>query len=97
MIQTFANKGTQDVFHGVDSRAARSVCPTTAWRIAARKLDMLNAAVSLSSLRKPPGNMLEVLRGDRRGQHCIRINEKYRICFNWTSEGLYAVEIVDYH
>ena len=97
MIQTFANRGTEDVFNGVDSRAARKVCPVALWPVAVRKLDLSAATVTLESLRIPPGNMLERLRGDRRGQHSIRVNGQYRICFNWTSEGLHAVEIVDYH
>ena len=67
------------------------------WPIARRKLDLLNAAVSLASLRAPPGNRLEALKYDRSGQHSIRINEQYRICFVWTDEGAEQVEIVDYH
>ena len=58
---------------------------------------MLDAATRLDDLRSPPGNRLEALKGDRRGQHSIRINQQWRICFRWTSEGPEAVEIVDYH
>ena len=66
-------------------------------RVAARKLDMLDAAVSLDDLRVPPGNRLEALRGDRAGQHGIRINDRWRLCFKWTFAGPENVEIVDYH
>jgi len=65
--------------------------------VALRKLDMLNAAIVLDDLRSPPGNHLETLRGDRKGQHSIRINEQFRICFVWTTTGPAKVEIVDYH
>jgi proteic killer suppression protein len=65
--------------------------------VAPRKLDQLNAAVSLGSLRIPPGNRLEALSGDRQGQHSIRINDQYRVCFVWTDEGPERVEIADYH
>ena len=66
-------------------------------RVARRKLRMLNNAQSLSDLRVPPGNRLEALRGDRAGQHSIRINDQWRICFEWRGTDAYEVEIVDYH
>lgn len=97
MIHGFADAGTADVFDGVDSRRARRTCPVALWPVARRKLDQLNAAVSLEALRIPPGNRLEALKGDRRGQHSIRINEQYRVCFTWTPDGPTDVEIVDYH
>ena len=97
MIRSFADPGTEDVFNGVDSRAARRACPNSLWRIAQRKLDQLDATISLDALRVPPGNHLEALKGDRRGQFSIRINEQFRICFAWTADGPDAVEIVDYH
>jgi proteic killer suppression protein len=97
MIRAFADRGTADLFNGVDSRAARKTCPNTLWRIAQRKLDQLDATVSLEALRVPPGNQLEALKGDRRGQYSIRINDQYRICFVWTPEGPDGVAIVDYH
>jgi proteic killer suppression protein len=65
--------------------------------VAQRKLDQLNAVVSLESLRIPPGNRLEALHGDREGQHSIRINDQYRMCFVWTDEAPERVEITDYH
>jgi proteic killer suppression protein len=97
MIRSFAGKGTEDVFNGVDSKAARRVCPSGLWPVARRKLDQLDATVSLEALRVPPGNQLETLKGDRRGHHSIRINAQWRICFQWTADGPQTVEIVDYH
>ena len=66
-------------------------------RPAMRKLEVLNAAEALSDLRVPPGNMLETLQGDRRGQNSIRINKQWRICFVWKDDNAYDVEIADYH
>ncbi len=65
--------------------------------VATRKLTMLDAAHTLEFLKSPPGNRLEALKGDRIGQHSIRINDQYRLCFEWTAEGPVNVEIVDYH
>lgn len=97
MIQSFQNQGTEDIFNGVNSRAARRICPNTIWRIASRKLDQLDSVESLPELRLPPGNRLEALEGDRQGQYSIRINNQYRICFTWQENGPADVEIVDYH
>lgn len=97
MIKSFANQGTADVFNRRPSREDRRVCPDSLWPVAHRKLDLINAAVSLNSLYAPPGNRPEALQHDRLGQHSIRLNEKYRICFVWTEEGAEQVEIVDYH
>jgi proteic killer suppression protein len=97
VIRSFADRGTEDVFNGVDSRTARKICPNTLWRIARRKLDQLDATVSLEALRVPPGNQLEALKGDRRGQYSIRINDQFRVCFAWTADGPKDVAIVDYH
>lgn len=97
MIVSFADAGTEDVFQGRDSKAARRVCPSSLWAVARRKLDLLNAAVSLVSLRVPPGNRLESMKGDRAGQFSIRINDQFRICFGWTEGGPADVEIADYH
>jgi len=66
-------------------------------RVARRKLEMLSAAARLDDLRQPPGNRLEALKGDRAGQHAIRINDQWRICFRWSGGDAYDVEIVDYH
>jgi proteic killer suppression protein len=97
MIRSFADRGTEDIFNRRESPRARRICPRSVWRVAQRKLDMLNAVVSLESLRFPPGNALEALRGDRHGQHSIRINDQFRICFMWTADGPEQVEIADYH
>jgi toxin HigB-1 len=97
MIQSFADPGTLDVFNGIASRRARAACPVNLWTIARRKLDQLVVACSLDDLRAPPANRLEPLKGDRKGQHSIRINDQFRICFCWTAEGPSDVEIVDYH
>jgi toxin HigB-1 len=97
MIQTFADTGTEDIFNGKNTSAARRTCPPSLWSVAVRKLDLLDAATALEDLRVPPGNRLEALRGDRVGQHSIRINDQYRICFTWLGTDADAVEIVDYH
>lgn len=97
MIRSYKNKGTEDVFNGVNSKSARNLCLQTLWRVAFRKLDQLDSVERLDDLRIPPGNRLEILKGDREGQHSIRINDQYRICFTWTETGPSAVEIVDYH
>ena len=92
MILSFSDKQTQNLFEG------KAVKRFQAFRNAAeRKLLILDTAVSLTDLRVPPGNCLEALTGDRRGQHSIRINRQWRICFVWTDEGPEDVEIVDYH
>lgn len=97
MIASFANIGTEDVFNGKGTKEAREACPSDLWAVARRKLDQLDYASALMDLSAPPGNRLEALKGDRAGQHSIRINDRYRICFTWTDEGPSGVEIVDYH
>jgi proteic killer suppression protein len=97
MIRSFKNQATKDIFNGINSRSARNTCPQTLWRIAYRKLDQLDSAEALDDLRVPPGNRLEMLKGDRQGQQSIRINHQYRICFVWAETGPSEVEIVDYH
>ncbi len=97
MIQSFQNAGTEDVFNGRNTKAARRICPPQLWKVAGRKMDLLDSARELTDLRIPPGNRLEMLRGDREGQYSIRINNQYRICFVWTESGPDSVEIVDYH
>lgn len=97
MICSFNDAGTEDIFNRKDTKAARAACPQALWRVAQRKLDQLNAAEELGDLRAPPGNRLEALKGDRKDQHSIRINDRYRVCFRWTEDGAEAVEIVDYH
>jgi toxin HigB-1 len=97
MIQSFKTKGAEDLFNGISSREARQTCPYVLWRVVARKLDLLDSVEMLDELRIPPGNRLEQLSGERRGQYSIRINDQYRICFLWTNSGPDHVEIVDYH
>jgi len=97
VIRSFHNQGTEDVFNRRRTKAARRICPEILGRVAQRKLDQLNAAVSLTSLRIPRGNHLEALYKEREGQHSIRINDQYRICFIWTDDGPERVEITDYH
>ena len=97
MIVSFKNRGTEDVFNDTDSKQARKVCPSTIWNVAQRKLEYLQAAATLTDLRVPPQNKLEKLKKEREGQHAIRINDKYRICFVWTDKGAAEVEITDYH
>lgn len=97
MTIAFKEQGTEDIFDGKDSKEARKTCPQNLWKVARRKLDQLDSVLELIELRIPPGNHLEALAGDRQGQHSIRINEKYRICFIWKKKGASEVEIVDYH
>ena len=97
VIESFANSATEDVYDGINSAEARRLLPRQLWKIAGRKLDQIEASVTLDDLRVPPGNRLELLRGNRDGQHSIRINEQYRICFLWTDSGAVNVEILDYH
>ena len=97
MIRSFKDSGTGDVFDGKSTKIARKTCPESLWKIAVRKLDQIDSVVSLSELRVPPGNRLEPLEGNRSGQHSVRINNQYRICFTWTETGPDEVEITDYH
>lgn len=93
----FANRATEDIFNGPDTRVARKLCPRALWPVARRKLEQLDSAEALEDLRVPPGNRLEALAGDRRGQFSVRINQQYRVCFQWTDAGPTHVEVVDYH
>lgn len=97
MIKSFADEGTEDIFNGVDSKRARKTLPSQLHGAAASKLDLINAAAKLGDLGVPPGNALETLKGDRAGQHSIRINRQYRICFRWEGDSAEDVEITDYH
>jgi proteic killer suppression protein len=93
MILGFADREAQKVWAGLHSRRL----PSTIQDAALRKLRLLNAARRLEDLRVPPGNRLEALTGHRAGQHSIRINDQWRICFRWIEGGAQDVEIVDYH
>ncbi len=97
MIRSFKSKATEDIFNGKASKSAMRICPKSLWNIAVRKLDQLDSVLSLDELRVPPGNRLEALSRDRKGQQSIRINDQYRICFRWTNAGPINVEITDYH
>lgn len=97
MIQSFKNQGTEDAFNGKNTKGARRVCPKTLWKVASRKLDQLDSVKLIEDLRIPPSNKLESLTRDRKGQHSVRINDHYRICFEWKESRPKKVEIVDYH
>ncbi len=97
MIQTFKGAGTEAIFNGDNTQAARRTCPESLWKVAQRKLDLLDSAASLQDLRIPPANHLERLTGQRKGQHSIRVNDQYRVCFIWRDGNAFEVEIVDYH
>ncbi|KAA2235833.1 type II toxin-antitoxin system RelE/ParE family toxin [Salinarimonas soli] len=93
MIRSFKDKVAEAVFQG---RCPKGF-PADLFRIARRKLEAVNAAEVLEDLRAPPGNRLEALTADRQGQHSIRINDQWRVCFVWSEGGADGVEIVDYH
>jgi len=92
MIQSFKCKDTLALYEGKSPRRFKAFLP-----VAERKLSQLDAAQTLDFMRAPPGNHLEALKGDRKGQHSVRINVQWRICFVWTDAGPIDVEIVDYH
>lgn len=95
-VISFRDAATEAIYDGVFTKAARRKLPRDLCPIARRKLDALGAATRLQDL-KSPGNQLEKLAGDRKGQYSIRINDKYRICFDWTGSGAESVEITNYH
>ena len=97
VIRTFRGQGTENIFDGADTSIARRTCPRILWQVARRKLDQANRVREVSELAAPRGNRLERLRGDRSGQHSIRINDQYRVCFRWEAGDAYEVEITDYH
>lgn len=93
MIKSFQDKETEKIFN----RQISSKLPQDIQRIARKKLVIIDAAASLNDLRTPPGNRLEALKRDRKGQHSIRINDQWRICFKWRDGDAYDAEITDYH
>lgn len=97
MIVSFKNQISEDIFDGKSTKVARSILPEKLWKIARRKLDQLDSVSDLEELRNPPGNRLERLTGNRKGQYSIRINDQYRVCFIWTESGPDEVEVIDYH
>jgi len=92
LIVHFRDDETETLFHTGRSCRFRSI-----EKVAKRRLDYLDSAAQLGDLRVPPGNHLEALKGGRAGQHSIRVNDQYRVCFRWTDEGVHDVEITDYH
>ena len=96
MIISFGDKATSDLFNGINSRAVRKI-PSNITKIALRKLDLLNAVEQLDELKIPPGNRLESLKGDLKGFYSIRINNQWRIIFQWNNGNVSLVQIIDYH
>jgi proteic killer suppression protein len=96
MIGSFSGETTADIFRERNTRAARKV-PGDLWRVVQRKLKMLDVAPRLEDLTSPPGNRLEALKGDRSGQHSIRVNDQYRVTFRWESGNAFEVKVEDYH
>lgn len=92
MIQSFKDVDTHELFTSRKNRRWNNIKA-----VALRKLDQIEASINLNDLRIPPGNRLEELQGDRRGQHSIRINDQFRVCFTWKDDGAHEVEITDYH
>jgi len=92
MIVSFKDADTMELFTERKSRRWASIA-----KVALRKLDQLGAAISLDDMRIPPANRLEALKVDRKGQHSVRINDQYKVCFVWKQDGAHDVEIVDYH
>ncbi len=97
MIRSFKNQGTEDLFNGESTKVARKTCPENLWNVLGRKFDQLDSVELLNELKVPPGNHLEALKDDRAGQHSIRINDQYRICFVWKDDAPEEVEVTDYH
>jgi len=97
VLRSFRDRGTEDIFDGADTAAARRTCPRDVWPVARRTLDQVNRVRDLLELAIPPGNRLERLRANRSGQHSIRINDQFRLCFRWEAGDAYEVEITDYH
>jgi toxin HigB-1 len=96
VIASLADATTRDIFDGINSKAARKI-PRPLWPVIARKLDILNTAHELIDLASPPGNRLEVLKGKWAGFHSIRINDQYRIVFQWSAGTTHEVRVTDYH
>jgi proteic killer suppression protein len=92
MIVSFKDEDTLELFTARKNRRWTNIA-----KVALRKLDQIEAAVSLNDLKVPPANHLELLKGDRKGQHSIRINDQFRVCFVWKEDGVHDVEITDYH
>jgi proteic killer suppression protein len=96
MIQSFADRTTEDVWNGVNSKAARRI-PTNLWPAVQRKLDQIDSVRNVDSLRVTPGNQLHALTGNLAGRHAIRVNDQYRIVFRFEGEHAFDVQCTDYH
>lgn len=96
MIINFKDQATEDVYNGVSSKDSRRI-PRNIHSVAARKLDMINAAIKTEDLRMPPGNRLELLKGDLKNYYSIRINDQFRIVFTFEQSNAFNVQIIDYH
>jgi proteic killer suppression protein len=96
VIRSFGDAATENIFHGTNSNAARTI-PKVVWPIVRRKLDLLNAATNVQALRVPPGNRLEPMKGDRAGSFSIRVNDQYRVTFRFEGEDAHDVRCEDYH
>ena len=96
MIRSFGDRFTEDIFHGRNTKRVRKVDAGLV-RTTVRKLDIIEAAVQLNDLRVPPGNRLEMLRGDLEDSHSIRVNDQWRLIFRWSEGGADQVRLVDYH
>ena len=96
MIRAFTDATTEDIWNGVNSKAAHRI-PQALWPVIRRKLDQIDSVVDLDALRVPPGNRLHALTGDRSGQHAIRVNDQYRIVFRFEGQDAHDVCCTDYH
>lgn len=96
MIRSFADDTTRDIWHGVNSKAARRI-PKALWPVVRRKLDQIDSVMKLDDLRVPPGNRLHALEGDRSGYHAIRVNDQSRIVFRFEGQDAHDVSCTDYH
>ena len=96
MIKSFASQSSADIYHGHQTRDARKI-PQDIWNTACRKLDLLNSALNLNDLRVPPANRLQLLKGKVSGKYSIRINDQWRVVFEFREGNAFEVDIVDYH
>lgn len=97
MIRSFGDQGTEDIYDGKNTKRARKSCPRQLWQKARDLLDVLNYASELRDAERTPGARLHRLKGDREGEHAVRVNDQYRITFRWTDRGPEDVRIEDYH
>jgi proteic killer suppression protein len=96
-MSDFRNAGTEDIYNGNNTKAARRILPIALHDIARRKMTVIRRASGVDQLYEPPSNHLEALEGDRVGEYSVRINRKYRVCFTWNEDAAKNLEITDYH